>query len=110
LEMVFYIVVSVLSLIGLMTAIRFAAYHFFSLNTKENICEIICLFGEDSELALRSAISQIEWQAENKHPPILAVDLGLDADNLKICRKICSEYGIQLCNNETLISNLMNFT
>lgn len=109
-EIVFYIGISILSLLGLMTVIRTVVYHVFSLGEYNNICEVICLSGSNAEPALRSAISQIEWQIERKRPPVVALDLGLDDVERKICEKICKEYSIPFCNKDTVEVYLMQIT
>mgnify|MGYP007094029641 CR=1 FL=1 len=99
-ESIFYIILLLLSLLGLTNIIWSIALW---MNGNKNCVKPFLVVPLDNsckeiEATLRNAISRAELMSASTCAGILAVDLGLEEESLSCCRDFCESYdGVRLC-------------
>lgn len=102
---VIWIILILLAVIGLSAVIRGISHAIFSTGMPRCCCTLALLYGDEADVALRSAIEQAAYERvydKCNSRKIIAVDMGLKANMRTVCEIICSDYGIELCDEQTL--------
>lgn len=112
---VVWIVLVLLAVIGLSAVIQGISRAIFCSGLPQCCCTVAVLHGDEADVALRKAIEQANYEhiydKGGNSRKIIAVDMGLEPNMLAMCKMICSDYDITLCDKNTLISQLefMNY-
>ena len=105
-EVVLYIIASILCLLGMVTVIRAIVYALFTTDCEKSLCHIVCLKNDSAEMVLRDAVEQINWNRIGKNNEIIAVDMGLSSMGKDICKVICRDYDVDFCSVDELNQKL----
>lgn len=99
--------VVLLALWGFVDIIRLIERTFLSRRAKQINIVIIPLTGhvENLEQIVRSAISEQTW-SKTESTEIILLDNGLDEETRKLCRILCAEGSVALCNPHSVCSVL----
>lgn len=105
-----WIILVLLAVIGLSAVIQGISHAIFCSGMPQCCCTVAVLQGDEADVALRKAIEQASYEhmydKGGKCRRIIAVDMGLEPNMLAMCKLICSDYDIALCDRNTLISQL----
>lgn len=94
----FNIIFALLSIIGLVTIVKWIILKILKNSESEAII-VIPLQGhhENIEYHIRCAVEQSRWYSNNSC--IICLDKGMDSETKEICKKVCERFGIKIINS-----------
>lgn len=105
-QAVLLITVVFFAMIGLAFVIRSIAHAIFCKGMPGGCVTLIMLSGSDADMSLRSALEQISYDrmlnTQYIDCKILAVNDGLSPQTAKICRIMCEDCSVQMCDIDEL--------
>lgn len=105
-----WIVLVLLAVIGLSAVIRGISHAIFCSGFPQCCCTVAVLYGNEADVILRGAIEQAAYEhvydKSYYSRKIIAVDMGLEPNMRAMCEMICNDYGITLCDKNSLESEL----
>ena len=104
-ETFIYILMCILSLIGISTLIRGLIYVIFKFDLSEKAVTVIFLDDKTYEITIRSAAEQIKWK-KGIPKNIIAVDNGLSRSAKREAKMLLNDYNIMLCEKDEIFNNL----
>ncbi len=89
-EMIFYIFVLFLSIIGLMETLRYITYLVLVPRNAKSGIMLLPLKNDDAEIRLRAAVEKVNLFGAGCYDRIVAVDCGMSEETLEICKDFIS--------------------
>lgn len=102
---VFSVIFVMLSILGLVTAVKKLMMLVLKCN-EGNIITVIPIDGhcENVEYRIRCAYERANWSAANSR--IICLDKGMDKETRKICYKVCERFGIEIISSSVLTKSI----
>ncbi|HCC35257.1 MAG TPA: hypothetical protein DEQ02_06320 [Ruminococcaceae bacterium] len=108
-ETILYLIILFFALIGVVDIIQTVVLRLLIPKTQARQIVLLMLKTDDAEVALRHAVEKTRAARFSKREYILAVDCGLSAEMLEVCRKLSQDSGcVAICKKDELLPVLEN--
>ena len=108
LEVVIGIILGILCVIGAASIIRWAVIRISAPSDEGERIYAVMLEGTNADIELQLAMETVDWDSVFNYTHIYAVDCGLDAEMLEICKKMCSNSRFRLVTPKELYEIMDN--
>lgn len=111
-DVILGILVTILSLAGAVSLLRFFLFRFYKNKNDKTIMLIAPLEGncEDIEYILRSCATRLKWMGKVRPYRVVCLDNGMSPAAKEICEAICREYEFMDILNKRELDILLNTT
>ena len=106
-EIIFGVVVVLLSVAGAVSLIRWAAMKLLAPNNKHRRIYAVMLSGENADIELQMAIDLAEWMPILKKGTLYAVDCGLEEKQAVSCARLCKGTEFRFLTKRELSDKLL---